>query len=227
MRMKELAAASGVPRTTIHFYLREGLLPPPSSKRRNAALYDEAHLERLRLIGELRSERRGPLSIARLRRVLEQVDRGVPLELATSLQRAVTADPGAPDLSLEQLARRAGLSAAQARGLVDVGVLLPTPGEKAPRFGAVELELATRFARLLGAGRVRVEDAAAIARGIRAVSLAEMRLRDRAVAGASAEATARISLELEELGQILHGYLFRRCREHEIEVRARRERRAR
>ena len=48
----ELAARTGVPSRTIRFYQSRGALPHPRRKGR-AAVYDESHVERLRLIAEL------------------------------------------------------------------------------------------------------------------------------------------------------------------------------
>ena len=49
----ELAAASGVSERTIRYYQAEHVLPRPTKKGRDA-VYADDHLERLRLIGELR-----------------------------------------------------------------------------------------------------------------------------------------------------------------------------
>ena len=49
----ELAAASGVSERTIRYYQAEDVLPRPTKKGRDA-VYADDHLERLRLIGELR-----------------------------------------------------------------------------------------------------------------------------------------------------------------------------
>lgn len=65
MRMAELASRSGVPRETIHFYLREGLLPRPRKAGRTVAYYDEGHLERLRLVRRLREEKYLPIAVIR------------------------------------------------------------------------------------------------------------------------------------------------------------------
>jgi DNA-binding transcriptional MerR regulator/tetratricopeptide (TPR) repeat protein len=65
MRMAELAARSGVPRETIHFYLREGLLPRPRKAGQTVAYYDEGHLERLRLVRRLREEKYLPIAVIR------------------------------------------------------------------------------------------------------------------------------------------------------------------
>src|SRR5690348_7553402 len=69
MRMAELSARSGVPRETIHFYLREGLLPRPRKGGRTVAYYGEEHLERLRTIRRLREEKYLPLAV--IRRILD------------------------------------------------------------------------------------------------------------------------------------------------------------
>jgi len=74
MRIKELVDKSGVPRTTIHFYLRHGLLHPPVKTGRTMAYYDESHLNRLRKIQSLKRGSRVP--IAFLREQIAAVDGG-------------------------------------------------------------------------------------------------------------------------------------------------------
>jgi DNA-binding transcriptional MerR regulator len=51
----ELAARTGVPSRTIRFYQAKGVLPPPR-KRGRVAVYDAAHEERLRVVGELQDK---------------------------------------------------------------------------------------------------------------------------------------------------------------------------
>lgn len=69
MRMAELCAKSGVARETIHFYLREGLLPRPTKGGRTVAYYGEEHLDRLRVIRHLREDKYLPIAV--IRRLLE------------------------------------------------------------------------------------------------------------------------------------------------------------
>ena len=68
----QLAFATGIPSRTIRFYQFEGVLPLPA-RRGRVALYDDRHIERLRLIGELKE--RG-LSLRAIRRLLRQ-DKGL------------------------------------------------------------------------------------------------------------------------------------------------------
>src|SRR5262245_421470 len=65
MRMAELARQSGVARETIHFYLREGLVPRPRKRGKAVACSRQEHLLRLRTIRRLREEKYLPLSVIR------------------------------------------------------------------------------------------------------------------------------------------------------------------
>ena len=56
MTISELERASGVPRSAIHFYLREGLLPAASRTATNRALYTDSHLVLIREIRRLQGE---------------------------------------------------------------------------------------------------------------------------------------------------------------------------
>ncbi|MEV4190985.1 MerR family transcriptional regulator [Streptomyces toxytricini] len=53
MRISELSRRSGVPITTIKYYLREGLLHAGRATAPNQAEYDESHVRRLRLVRAL------------------------------------------------------------------------------------------------------------------------------------------------------------------------------
>jgi DNA-binding transcriptional MerR regulator len=72
MRLAELVRRSGVPRSTIKFYIRAGLLPAGEPKGRNQALYGARHLERLELIRALREVAGLPLDV--ITRVAQQLD---------------------------------------------------------------------------------------------------------------------------------------------------------
>lgn len=67
----ELVRRTGVPSSTVHFYLREGLLPAPSRTARNRFLYDERHVQAVRLIRALRRHRRYTVPV--IRRILPEL----------------------------------------------------------------------------------------------------------------------------------------------------------
>ncbi|HUT52837.1 MAG TPA: TetR family transcriptional regulator [bacterium] len=72
MKIRELAQAAGVPRSTIQFYLREGLLHAPIKTGRTMAYYDEGHLKKLKLIKRLKQDLRMP--IAFLKKELKEME---------------------------------------------------------------------------------------------------------------------------------------------------------
>jgi DNA-binding transcriptional MerR regulator len=73
MRISELARRSGVSVPTIKYYLRTGLLPSGVTTARNQAIYNDAHLRRLRLVRTLREI--GGLSVKTTRSVLAALHR--------------------------------------------------------------------------------------------------------------------------------------------------------
>lgn len=89
MRISELSARTEVPVGTIKYYLREGLLAPGRQTSRTTAEYDEAHVERVRLVRALTDA--GGLGIATVRRITEMLDAPEParLDLLATAQDAL------------------------------------------------------------------------------------------------------------------------------------------
>ncbi|GAB3660764.1 MerR family transcriptional regulator [Nocardioides korecus] len=89
MRISELAEATGVALPTLKYYLREGLLMPGVSTSRTRAEYDEAHVERVRLVRALVES--GGLGIAGVRAVVGALEDppGSPHELLGTAHAAL------------------------------------------------------------------------------------------------------------------------------------------
>lgn len=81
--VRDLAELAGTTVRTIHYYISEGLLPPPAGATRNA-FYSPAHLARLRLIGALRDE---GLALASIRQRLAPLSDEQALEVAGELDQ--------------------------------------------------------------------------------------------------------------------------------------------
>ncbi len=56
LKISDLERITGVGRSTIHYYLREGLLTPPRRTGKTMAYYDAGHVEELRRIRDLQEE---------------------------------------------------------------------------------------------------------------------------------------------------------------------------
>lgn len=62
LKIAELERLSGIPRHTIHRYIRGGLLPEPVRTGKTMAYYDSSHLERLKEIKEIKGASKLPIS---------------------------------------------------------------------------------------------------------------------------------------------------------------------
>jgi DNA-binding transcriptional MerR regulator len=63
LKIRELVERTRVSKETVHYYIREGLLPKPRKRGRNIADYEDSHVERIRLIKELQDRYFLPLAV--------------------------------------------------------------------------------------------------------------------------------------------------------------------
>jgi DNA-binding transcriptional MerR regulator len=122
LRMRELAAASGVPAATIKHYLREGLLPEPVKTSRNMAYYPPEFVERIKLIKQLQEERYLPLKAIK--------------EVLDSQERSRT--------SAAEVRKRYGVPKEVLDRLAEIGVLTPNSRGYTPSDVAI-IEAISRF----------------------------------------------------------------------------------
>ena len=101
LKMRELAARSGVTAATIKHYLREGLLPEPVKTSRNMAYYPAEFVDRIKLIKQLQEERFMPLRVIkgmldddpdRAKALIELEDRILERALAGEEKRSSVAE---------------------------------------------------------------------------------------------------------------------------------------
>ncbi|MBR57132.1 MAG: hypothetical protein CMH54_03640 [Myxococcales bacterium] len=83
-RIRDLERMTGIPRSTIHYYVREGLLPQPRKRGKTVADYGQEHVDGLMVIRRLQEQSR--LSLEEIRTMFEQ---GRPKLDPTSLQRSI------------------------------------------------------------------------------------------------------------------------------------------
>ena len=74
MKISTVVKRTGVPKETIHFYIREGLLRKPRKSGINIADYNENHVKQIRFIKELRENYYFPIPLIKkiIRRVKKQ-----------------------------------------------------------------------------------------------------------------------------------------------------------
>jgi len=124
LKMNELASATGVPKSTILYYLAQGLLPKPRKTSPNMAYYEPSSVERIRLIQQMQERQR--LSLSEIKHCLDDENRGSGLGAYLELNEDVFG-PGGPRRLLDAKAfcRETGLSASQLEELQQARLLLP------------------------------------------------------------------------------------------------------
>ncbi len=124
LKMRDLAAQSGVSSGTIKHYLREGLLPEPVKTSRNMAYYPADFVDRIKLIKQLQEERFMPLKV--IKGMLdEDPDRAMALvELEDRiLERALAGEEART--SVAEVKRRYEMPGEVLDRLEELGVLNP------------------------------------------------------------------------------------------------------
>ena len=74
LRMQDVRAATGMSRSTLHMYIREGVLPRPKKTSVNQALYDEDFVQRAKLVQALKANTHLPL--ASIKEALKKIPKG-------------------------------------------------------------------------------------------------------------------------------------------------------
>ena len=125
LKMRELAAASGVSPGTVKHYLREGLLPEPVRTSRNMAYYPPEFVDRIRLIKQLQEERYMPLKLIKgmLDKDPERARRLVELEDRV-LERALEGE--GKRMSATEVRRRYDMPKEVLERLAELGVVSPS-----------------------------------------------------------------------------------------------------
>jgi len=122
-KMKDLVAATGMPKSTILLYVNKGLLPQPVRPVSNVAYYHPDCVERIAFIRRIQSSHRLPL--AAIKGLLREMDTGKDINTLLDLQTLVFAGGGDKHIDIEGLPKATGLSAEQIQALVAARLLIP------------------------------------------------------------------------------------------------------
>ncbi|HEX2040118.1 MAG TPA: MerR family transcriptional regulator [Acidimicrobiales bacterium] len=154
-RVEELAAVAGVSVEALRSYQSKGLLPPPRHEGR-VALYGDQHVERLRLIRDLKTRGHSLRAIASL---LEQGPTGDPRRPFADAVIATEHET----LTLAELSERTGVPPALLRSLEGSGILQPHKTGEERRYTPEDVRAVRMVLTLLGSG-VPIEEFVRVAR---------------------------------------------------------------
>lgn len=204
LKMKDLTAACGLPKSTILHYVREGLLPEPTRTQPNMAYYDPGCPERIAFIKMLQTRHRLPL--AAIKRVLKARDKGLDVTPILELQETLFGLDDARTLDRQRFCGRTGLSEEQVEACLAERLLMPLePG----RFDRTDAAVGRILARGLELG-VRPEDVDFYPRLAEEIVDREMAVRGRLTADLSVEDDAAATLDLTRMARALRAYVIDR-----------------
>jgi len=153
MRIGEFARITGVTRETIHYYLREGLLPPPEKINARVSYFDAGHLARIKLIKQFKKIHY-PLTI--IKKLLEDLESRTAEEIRERILPAYSEflgfDGDESVFSVDELSEQTGLSHAQLARLQELGVLQPDTLDETLHYTQAEKDTAQAVKILLEQG---------------------------------------------------------------------------
>jgi len=219
LKIGEIAKRSGVRPSTIRYYVGEGLLPKPEKANEKMAYYDEACIDRLRAIQDLKGKRYFPLYL--IKNILRRMDEGLSLPEAETIENAVfRSGEHTVNGLLTQAAFLAatGLSEkelAQARRL---GILVPftTEGDKTLN-DQEDVRAGRDGIKKISELGMKLQDLAFWVELGRKIVEKEMALRRKMVAGKSTRENIAITAELTRVGDFYRDYILRRLLQKQVE----------
>ena len=142
LRMNQLCRLSGLPKSTILYYVEQGLLPKPEKTSPNMAYYHPDCVDRLAFIKEMQTRHRLPL--ASIKKLLAAREQGQEVEHLARLNLIIFGEDSGDSVGSREFCSRTGLEPDQLEELLRAGLILPlTPG----RFDQRDLALGQVFAR--------------------------------------------------------------------------------
>jgi DNA-binding transcriptional MerR regulator len=212
LKISDLSRITGVPNSTIHYYVKMGLLPLPLKTCLNMAYYDEKCIEQINLIKELQNRKFIPLE--HIKHLLWHVmHENVPARLLINTHNLIFdfKKPGERFYTLAQFLKKTGLTEEEVVKAVSLRLLLPAGEEKAP-YDAEDVRAGQTLRKLTEIG-VRLEELSYYPRMINEIVLMDLKLHDRVTAQlAQHDPTGffKVTEEMLESAALAREYFFKR-----------------
>lgn len=210
LRMKELAAATGLPKSAILHYVAQGLLPEPVRTGPNMAYYDPACIERITYIKTIQSRYAFPLG--KIKSILTRKDQGKDPLPFIELSETIFGDTDGASLDEAAFREATGLGSKQVKALIKSGLLLPL--EKG-RYNEQDVEIGRIFARGLALG-ITVSDMTFYTVTAKQIVDEEMRLRARFTAHLPEDQDAGLTQRLVQAARATRNYVIDRTFQRRI-----------
>lgn len=220
LKIGELSRRSKVPISTIHFYVKEGLLPSPEKVNKKMAFYDEGCIKRLEAIQYLKEKKHYPLAI--VRNVLRRMDDGFTFEEAvvvedTVFDPIVAGETGVVDRA--EFLRLTGLSPEQLDEVERIGLLIPYHKEKGRKlYSQDDVMMAREAIQYVYRFGLDPKDFEFYIRLGHEITDHEVSLRRRITKGLSPKENVEITTYLTRAVNLFRGYILRRLLQQKIQT---------
>ena len=148
-KISELVAKTGVPKSTILYYIKKGLLPEAKKLKSNVHRYSDEHVERLKYIRYMQEEVGS--GNEQIKTALGNANRSLSssLTMIEPLMNTLSRIPaGTEHFTKAAFADAFGLDPARVDALLDAGILLPTAPDDFTHKDAALIKLAEMFERV-------------------------------------------------------------------------------
>jgi DNA-binding transcriptional MerR regulator len=219
LKIGEIAKRSNVPASTIRYYVGEGLLPRPEKANEKMAYYDEACIDRLRAIQDLKEKRYFPLYL--IKNILRRMDEGLSLPEAETVENAVFGSNnriGRGLVDRQTFLEVTGMTEKDLKQAEKLGILIPfTAGADKPLYNEDDVRVGRDGIRKLAGLGMAQDDLSFLVELGKKIVEKEMALRRKIVAGKSTRENILITAELTRIGDFYRDYLLRRLFQRQVE----------
>lgn len=211
LRMNELVKATGVAKSTILHYVKEGLLPEPVKTSQNMAYYASESIDRVRYIQHLQQRHR--LTLAEINKLLNSGETLDDVAVFLGLNNIIFGN-SSPDASIDRLSfcRQTGLSDEQVTALVEARLLQPLAHD---RFDNDDINMGKLLARGNEAG-IGIDDIRYYVELGEKIVDHEMALRRRLTHHLPYAQDAALTIEMVKNARMSRAYIIDRLFQHRV-----------
>lgn len=210
IKMSAIREATGLPRSTVLHYVNENLLTSPVKTGPNMAYYHPDTVDRIRLIRQLQTEYRLPLTS--IRKMLSRHDGGENALIHAKLQDALFGEAQEADLDINALADHTDMRPEEIQQYVDANVIMPLMDNAFTKTDAAMAEL-VKDAKNLG---ITPDDISFYIESAKTIVSHEMQIHERLTKGLPQDRQAEITLSITRLARSFRAYIIDRVFLHHI-----------
>jgi DNA-binding transcriptional MerR regulator len=224
LKIGELSRKSGVPVSTIRYYVKEGLLPAPEKVNKKMAYYDEICIKKLYAIQHLQEKKYYPLAM--IKNILRRMDDGFTFEESSAVEDAVFAPMANGEMNLvgrAEFLSLTGLKPEQLDEVERIGLIMPYLREKKTcLYNPEDVTVAREAIRQVYQFGIDPNDFEFYVRLGHEITDHEVAFRKRLIRGMSAKDNAEITTNLTRAANLFRGYILRRLFQQKIQARIQR-----